>query len=131
MRGFGDVEWQTRMANPFSTTVRQTEPYSVLRCWQDWAGEYGPVHFQSRGVDVWLPQTADLVSERKGKRFHERITFSDYLLFQIDNQQQISPPKPQDWLAELDHFPAQNPQEKKPPVSFILAKDAQVSGAPD
>jgi len=63
------------------------------------SAEYGPVHFRSKGIDIWLPQTADLVSERKGKRFHERITFSDYLLFQIDNQQQISSPKPQELLA--------------------------------
>jgi len=75
------------------------------------SAEYGPVHFQSRGIDVWLPQTADLVSERKGKRFHERITFSDYLLFQIDNQQQISSPQLQDRLAELQHSSPQNPQE--------------------
>ena len=56
--------------------------------------EYGPVHFQSRGIDIWLPQTVELMSERRGKCFHERITFSDYLLFAIDNKQQISTPKP-------------------------------------
>jgi len=55
--------------------------------------EYGPVHFRSRGIDIWLPQTADLTSERKGKRFHERITFSDYMLFAIDNEQRITTPK--------------------------------------
>jgi tetratricopeptide (TPR) repeat protein len=55
--------------------------------------EYGPVHFQSRGIDIWLPQTVELMSERRGKRFHERITFSDYLLFAIDNRQKISTPK--------------------------------------
>jgi tetratricopeptide (TPR) repeat protein len=61
--------------------------------------EYGPVHFQSRGIDIWLPQTADLVSERKGKRFHERITFSDYLLFAVDNKEEITSPKPPQWLS--------------------------------
>jgi len=55
--------------------------------------DYGPVHFRSRGIDIWLPQTVELTSERRGKRFHERITFSDYMLFAIDNQQQISAPK--------------------------------------
>jgi tetratricopeptide (TPR) repeat protein len=55
--------------------------------------EYGPVHFQSRGIDIWLPQAAELTSERGGKRFHEQITFSNYLLFAIDNKQQISAPK--------------------------------------
>ncbi|HKM81031.1 MAG TPA: tetratricopeptide repeat protein [Candidatus Acidoferrum sp.] len=63
------------------------------------SAEYGPVHFQSRGIDIWLPQAADLVSERKGKRFHERIAFSDYLLFAVDNKQDIASPKPQQWLS--------------------------------
>lgn len=93
------------------------------------SAEYGPVHFQSRGIDVWLPQSADLVSERKGKRFHERITFSDYFLFQIDNQQHISSPEPQDWLAGLMPLPSH--QEEKSPVSVVVARDAQVSQVPD
>jgi len=63
------------------------------------SAEYGPVHFRSRGIEIWLPQTADLVSERRGKRFHERITFSDYLLFAVDNKQEIASPKPKEWLS--------------------------------
>jgi hypothetical protein len=55
--------------------------------------EYGPVHFRTRGIDIWLPQTVELTSERRGKRFHERITFSDYMLFAIDNEQRIAAPK--------------------------------------
>lgn len=57
------------------------------------SAEYGPVHFQSRGIDVWLPMAAEFVCERKGKRTHERVAFTDYLLFSIDNQQQITAPK--------------------------------------
>jgi hypothetical protein len=63
------------------------------------SAEYGPVFFRSRGIEIWLPQTADLVSERRGKRLHERISFSDYLLFSIDNKQELSAPKPQEWLS--------------------------------
>jgi hypothetical protein len=55
--------------------------------------EYGPVHFSSRGVDLWLPQTAELYSELKGKRVHQRMTFSNYLLFSVDDRQKISSPK--------------------------------------
>jgi hypothetical protein len=51
------------------------------------SAEYGPVHFQSRGIDVWLPVAAECVCERKGKRTHELVTFRDYLLFAIDDQQ--------------------------------------------
>lgn len=63
------------------------------------SAEYGPVHFQSRGIDIWLPLAADFVSERKGKRLHERITFTDYLLFAVDHKQEIASPKPQEWLS--------------------------------
>ena len=65
----------------------------------DTSAEYGPVRFQSRGIEIWLPQTADLVSERAGKRFNERITFSDYFLFAVDNQQEIAPPKREEWVT--------------------------------
>jgi cytochrome c-type biogenesis protein CcmH/NrfG len=57
------------------------------------SAEYGPVHFRSRGIDIWLPQAADLICERKGKRRHERITFSDYFLFAVDNKQELASPK--------------------------------------
>ena len=54
--------------------------------------EYGPVHFASRGVDMWLPRNAELYSDRKKRRFHERLSFSNYLLFAVDDKQKISPP---------------------------------------
>jgi tetratricopeptide (TPR) repeat protein len=57
------------------------------------SAEYGPVHFQSRGIDVWLLVAAEFVCERKGKRTYELVTFTDYLLFAIDDQQQITTPK--------------------------------------
>lgn len=63
------------------------------------SAEYGPIHFRTRGIDLWLPQTADFVSERNGKRLHERIIFGDYLLFAVDNKQEIAAPKPQEWLT--------------------------------
>ena len=54
--------------------------------------QYGPVHFASRGVDMWLPQTAEVYSERKGKRIHRRLSFTNYLLFAVDEKQQIATP---------------------------------------
>ena len=54
--------------------------------------EYGPVHFSSRGVDMWLPQTAELYCDPKGKRMHRRLSFSNYLLFAVDEKQKISAP---------------------------------------
>ncbi len=55
--------------------------------------EFGPVHFSSRGLDMWLPQTAEVFSDLKGRRIHQRMSFSNYLLFAVDDKQQISSPK--------------------------------------
>jgi len=66
------------------------------------SAEYGPVHFRSRGMDIWLPQAADLVCERRGKRRHERITFSDYFLFAVDNKQEVASPKVRECNPSID-----------------------------
>jgi tetratricopeptide (TPR) repeat protein len=55
--------------------------------------EYGPVHFSSRRVDMWLPQTVELYSDSRGKRIHRRLTFTNYLLFAVDDKERISAPK--------------------------------------
>ena len=55
--------------------------------------EYGPVHFSSRGLDMWVPHSAEVFSDLKGKRIHQRMDFSNYLLFSVDDTQKISPPK--------------------------------------
>jgi tetratricopeptide (TPR) repeat protein len=55
--------------------------------------QYGPVHFTSRGIDMWLPQTAEVYIERHDKRVHRRLSFSNYLLFAVDDKQQIAAPK--------------------------------------
>lgn len=55
--------------------------------------EYGPVHFGSRGVDIWLPQNAEAYCDLRGKRIHQRMNFSNYLLFAVDDTQNISAPK--------------------------------------
>jgi hypothetical protein len=57
------------------------------------AVEYGPVHFSSRGVDMWLPKTAELYSDFRRRRIHRRESFSNYLLFAVDEKQKDSSPK--------------------------------------
>lgn len=54
--------------------------------------EYGPVHFSSRDVDMWLPQRAELYCDPRGKRVHRRLSFTNYLLFAVDEHQKISAP---------------------------------------
>ena len=55
--------------------------------------EYGPVQFQVRDVQMWLPQTAEVYYHWRGKRIHRRHSFSNYLLFAVDEKQQIAEPK--------------------------------------
>ncbi len=55
--------------------------------------EYGPVHFRERNVDMWLPSSAEVYSDWRGRRFHRRHSFSNYLLFAVDDKQRISAPK--------------------------------------
>jgi tetratricopeptide (TPR) repeat protein len=58
--------------------------------------EYGPVHFRDRNVDMWLPQSAEVYYDWRGRRIHRRHSFSQYLLFSVDDKQRISAPKSED-----------------------------------
>ena len=55
--------------------------------------EYGPVHFQSHGLDMWLPRTAEIYYDWIGRRSHRLHRFDNYLLFAVDDKQRISAPK--------------------------------------
>jgi tetratricopeptide (TPR) repeat protein len=55
--------------------------------------EYGPIQFRDRKVEMWLPQSAELYYDWRGLRIHRRHSFSNYLLFAVDDRQRISDPK--------------------------------------
>ena len=55
--------------------------------------EYSEVHFRKRNVDMWLPQTAEIYNDWKGRRTHRRHSFSDYVLFSVDDRQKFKLPK--------------------------------------
>jgi tetratricopeptide (TPR) repeat protein len=55
--------------------------------------EYGPVAFASAGTNMWLPKSADWYCSIFGRRYHRRHSFSNFLLFQIDDSQKIGKPK--------------------------------------
>jgi hypothetical protein len=55
--------------------------------------EYGPIHFREGKVDMWLPQSADVYYDWRGRRSHRRHSFSNYLLFSVEENQRISVPK--------------------------------------
>ena len=55
--------------------------------------DYGPVKFQTRKQEVWLPLDAEVYSERGKHRFYRRHTFSNFSLFEVESAQQIKAPK--------------------------------------
>jgi hypothetical protein len=55
--------------------------------------EYSAVHFRKRNVEMWLPQTAEIYNDWKGRRTHRRHSFSDYVLFSVDDRQEFKLPK--------------------------------------
>jgi tetratricopeptide (TPR) repeat protein len=60
-----------------SDLVKPVERLSV----QHQIAEYGPVHFQSKNIDLWLPQSADLFLEINRRRYYRRHSFDHYMLF--------------------------------------------------
>jgi Flp pilus assembly protein TadD len=58
--------------------------------------EYGPVRFRDGKVDMWLPQSAEVYYDWRGRRSHRRHSFSNYLLFSVGENQHISVPKAED-----------------------------------
>jgi tetratricopeptide (TPR) repeat protein len=69
-------------------------PLPQIRLFSDHAiVDYGPVHFRKGNVEMWLPQSAELYCDWKGRRMHRRLSFSNYLLFSVDENQKISEPK--------------------------------------
>ncbi len=56
---------------------------------------YAPVHFRERNVELWLPSVADFYVLYKGRRYHYRHSFRDYLLFSVDVGEQIIAPTPE------------------------------------
>jgi tetratricopeptide (TPR) repeat protein len=72
--------------------------------------EYGPVKFRKANVNMWLPQSAEVYYDWKGRRIHRRHSFSDYMLFGVEDKQKISVPKVDDSTADV--APAGAPKQK-------------------
>ena len=55
--------------------------------------EFGPVTFRSQKENMWLPASADIYFDLRGRRIRRRNTFTNYLLFTVNEKQSISAPK--------------------------------------
>jgi tetratricopeptide (TPR) repeat protein len=84
-------------ADSFRVTRLETDliaPVPEIRLVADHTAiEYGPVEFKNRKVELWLPKTAEVYYDWRGKRTYRRHSFSNYLLFAVDDKQQIADPK--------------------------------------
>jgi Tfp pilus assembly protein PilF len=75
--------------------------------------EYGPVKFSKGNVNMWLPQSAEVYYDWKGRRIHRRHSFSNYLLFGVEDKQKITVPKIDE--APADRAPGELPKQEPQP----------------
>jgi tetratricopeptide (TPR) repeat protein len=57
--------------------------------------EYKPVDFPNQKLRLWLPSTAQVHMQRRGRRMRLDHSFSDFMLFLVDVRQDIKAPREQ------------------------------------
>jgi tetratricopeptide (TPR) repeat protein len=93
LKGRAWIDADTFQIVRLETDLREAHPELRLNS-EHLVMEYGPVKFKSRNQELWLPASAEYYAVLRGRRFHRRHSFTDYLLFSIDEQQNIEgPPK--------------------------------------
>jgi hypothetical protein len=84
-------------ADSFQVARLETDlvrPYPEIRLASEHTAiEYGPVRFHGKDVTRWLPQTAEVYFDWRGRRIHRSHTFSNFLLYSVDEKQTVLPPK--------------------------------------
>lgn len=78
------LRWESELMKPVPE-IALTEEYLAI--------DYGPVQFQTRKQQIWLPLDAEVYSEWGNRRFYRRHAFSDFKLFEVESAQQIQSPK--------------------------------------
>jgi Tfp pilus assembly protein PilF len=58
-----------------------------------WVIEYRPVEFKDHRLTYWLPSSAEIFAEIRGKRWHRRHSMSQYVHFSVDTRQKIADPR--------------------------------------
>jgi|HubBroStandDraft_6_1064221.scaffolds.fasta_scaffold02290_4 Flp pilus assembly protein TadD len=88
------------------------EPSSELQLVRDHLlVDYGPVNFQGGSERLWLPWSAEMYLEVRGRRYHHKHYLSDYMLFAVDTSNKIHKPKNQP--------PAESSEpQKEPPAQM-------------
>jgi tetratricopeptide (TPR) repeat protein len=55
--------------------------------------EYGPIPFQKKNIELWLPKTAEIYFDFRRHRYYRRHSFDHYMLFAIDADEKRKEPK--------------------------------------
>jgi tetratricopeptide (TPR) repeat protein len=66
-----------------SDLVRPVQRMTV----QHQIAEYGPVHFQKKNIDLWLPQSAEIYLEINRRRYYRKHSFDHFMLFSTNAEE--------------------------------------------
>jgi len=55
--------------------------------------EYGPVPFQKKNMELWLPKTAEIYFDFRRHRYYRRHSFDHYMLFAVDADEKRKEPQ--------------------------------------
>jgi len=70
------------------------EPVQTLNLTRDHLlVDYGPVNFSAGNTTLWLPWSAEMHMELRGRRYHHKHYLTDYMLFEVDTNHKIGKPK--------------------------------------
>jgi tetratricopeptide (TPR) repeat protein len=81
---FDIVRIETELVGPM--------PQIRLRCEQQ-VVEYGPVHFPSKNLELWLPKQAEIYFDFRNHRYYRSHTYDHYMLFSVDSEEKRKEPK--------------------------------------
>jgi tetratricopeptide (TPR) repeat protein len=98
LRGRAWISANTFQIQTLETDLVSPIPQIQLRA-EHLAVEYMPVKFTSKHQELWLPESAEIFFDYGNRRMHRRHHFRDYMLFAVDEKQQISDPKVEADLA--------------------------------
>jgi len=73
-----------RIESELSSPIRQIQFLA-----QHSIAEYGPVHFQKKNLDIWLPKSAEIYLDLRRHRYYRRHSFDHYMLFSVDSEEKV------------------------------------------
>jgi tetratricopeptide (TPR) repeat protein len=92
LRGRAWISTNTFQIETLETDLVSPVPEIQLRA-EHIAVEYMPVKFKAQHQELWLPRSAEIFFDYGNRRMRRRHNFRDYMLFAVDEKQQISAPK--------------------------------------